>query len=148
MIARKQVAIWPSMPQAQTSRLSSVFFPFSVFQPILNCGLRMPAFRHIPLRRSIRPCGIIEPLCFAGAAQPAFLAPSGPLGHASPASSRQRSATLYGRHRSGWSDRPYLQVQANFGIQQRSWDFFPFAALILRCRAKRFWIASSPPAVG
>jgi len=115
-VARKQVAIWPSVPQAQSSRLSSVFFPFSVFQPILNVGLRLPASSLIPLRRSRRPCGFVEPLCFTGAAQSAFLAPSEPLGHASPASSRQRSATLAADFGLVDPIASILQVRAKFGF--------------------------------
>jgi len=137
------VAIWPSVPQAQSSRLSSVFFPFSVFQPILNVGLRLPASSLIPLRRSRRPCGFVEPLCFTGAAQSAFLAPSEPLGHASPASSRQRSATLA-------ADFGLVDPIASIYRSGRSSDsttllgFFPFAALILPCRVKRFFDRFDP----
>jgi len=123
-------------------RVASLRFSFpSAFSNRSSIGPEAASLQAYPAstfnRRSIRPCGLVEPLCFAGAAQSACLAPSGPLGHASPASSRQRSATLT-------ADFGLVDPIASIYWSGRSSDsttllgFFPFAALILPCRVKRF----------
>jgi len=118
-VARKQVAIWPSVPQAQTSRLSSVFVPFSVFQPILNLGLRLPASRLIPLRRLIDVRSVLAVLLSRFASQ----APHNRLSLRQASRWVMRRRPLLGnvplplRRISVWSIRsPPFQVRAKFGF--------------------------------
>lgn len=59
----------PNASQARAGRLSSALFPFSVYQPILDCGLRPPASKHSRFDVWVRPCGFVEPLLFARVAR-------------------------------------------------------------------------------
>jgi hypothetical protein len=52
-------------PAGKTSRLSSAFVPFSVFQLKPAFIRRQPAFGTIPLQRLLRSCGFLRPLLFA-----------------------------------------------------------------------------------
>lgn len=75
----------PNRPQAQAGRLSSAFFPFSDFQPILIDGLRQPTSRLSRFDVQMRPCGFLSRSSSHDMLM-ACPATAGRVGHASPAS--------------------------------------------------------------
>jgi len=88
-------------------------------------AFRLPALMAIPLRRSLRPCGFLEPLLLHGKFASSAFHDRGPLSvmRRRPLS-RQRSATFVAITGLVDSDR-FRNWTSRHRIQQRSWDFFP-----------------------